>query len=189
MSRLNRSRVGLSDQLPRPRDLPQQPGRKGENCFRQRDCVLAEADINFGIILSITQSKRLFEIGFCFGEIALPEAGKTQVAAGHSRFDHATFDLRFAEEPLRSLPRQTYFATGGATQPLAVIGGKTRCCAVGPRCEFLSAVEGNFCLLGTKASRPQQGLAVVGLKSTSWPLQARAHEGPCQGTFRLGVTC
>src|SRR5215831_8188749 len=32
------------------------------------------------------------------------------------------------------------------------------------RREFLSAVGGNFYLLGTEASRPQQGLAVVGLK-------------------------
>src|SRR5215469_870627 len=108
-------------------------------CFRPRDRVYSEADGNLGVSLSVIQSQRLFEIGFCFGEIALPEAGKTQVAACHSRFDHATFDLRFAEEPLRNLPRQTYFATGGATHPLAVIGGKTRRCTVGPRSEFLSA--------------------------------------------------
>ena len=80
-----------------------------------------------GIVLSATQSQRLFEIGICFGEIALPEAGKTQVAAGHGRFDLAIFDLRFAEEPLRNLPSQTHFATGGATQPLAVIGEPRAC--------------------------------------------------------------
>jgi hypothetical protein len=63
MSGLNRSRDGLFDQLPRLRDLAKHPSCVGEECFGRRDCILAEADINFGIVLSITQSQRPFEIG------------------------------------------------------------------------------------------------------------------------------
>ena len=68
---LNRARDGLFDYHSRPRNLPQHPIRKGEKCFRQRDRVYSEADYNLGGSLGVTQSQRLFEVGFCFGEIAL----------------------------------------------------------------------------------------------------------------------
>jgi hypothetical protein len=123
---------------------------------------LAEADINFGIVLSVTQSQRLFEMRICFGEIALPEAGKTQeVAAGHGRFEHATFDLRFATQTLKTFART-------ARKRMRTDGGGYRRDHLRALAQRVEVDQKELRIMGSKSVLLRTLVAASGVKTTGF---------------------